>query len=266
MPQPAQSALRRAWTAGCARWPDLDLSYETFAAHVEDLRSSRSSPSDEELAAHAEDLFLVAACLAGAPTALGAIDRAVLSQVPDMVAVVDPSYGFGAEVAQMLRERLLCPPLERLRQYGGSGPLAAWVRVAARRLAVDIKRREGASIRQAAQLPAAMASHHPEWELLRRRYQVPLETALRAALENLPARDRMVLRLYLLRGENIEGIGRIYGVHRATVARWIAAAQRSIADAVLQRLKGELGLSPSEFESLARELGSKLEITLSSVL
>src|SRR5262245_22339265 len=196
MQQTAQSALRRAWTAGCARWPDFNLPYETFATHVQDLRSLRSSPNDEELAAHAEDLFLVTACLAGAPAALGAIDRQVLSQVPEMVAVVDPSYGFGSEVAQMLRERLLCPPLERLRQYGGSGPLGAWVRVAARRLAVDIKRREGASVRHAAQLPAAMASRHPEWELVRRRYQQPLEAALRAALENLPARDRMVLRLY----------------------------------------------------------------------
>src|SRR5262245_62080250 len=219
MVKPAQSALRRAWTAGCVRWPDLSLPYETFATHVHDLRSSRPSPSDEELDAYGPDLFLVAACLAGEAAAVGAIDRELLSQVPDMVAVVDPSYGFGSEVAQMLRERLLCPPLDRLRQYGGSGPLGAWIRVAARRIAVDIKRREGASIGHAAQLPAAVASHYPELELVRRRYQEPIEAALRAALANLPSRDRMVLRLYLLRRENIESIGRIYGVHRATVAR-----------------------------------------------
>src|SRR5262245_40137610 len=94
MERAGQSALHRAWVAGQARWPDLDLPYEAFAAHVQDLRASRSAPTDEELGQHAADLFLVAACLAGAPAALKAIDRAFLSQVPDMVAVVDPSYGF----------------------------------------------------------------------------------------------------------------------------------------------------------------------------
>src|SRR5262245_1282892 len=160
MARSAQSSLHRAWTAGCVRWPDLDLAYDAFAGYVTALRSSRSSPSDEELEQYGADLFLVAACLAGAPAALTAIDREVLSQVPEMVAVVDPSYGFGAEVAQVLRERLLLPPLERLRQYGCTGPLGAWIRVAARRIAVDIKRREGASVRHAAQLPTALASHH----------------------------------------------------------------------------------------------------------
>jgi RNA polymerase sigma-70 factor (ECF subfamily) len=69
---------------------------------------------------------------------------------------------------------------------------------------------------------------------------------LRLGVEALAPRDRMVLRLYLLRGDNIDAIGKIYGVHRATVARWIVAAQRSIVNAVTARMESELGFSPSE--------------------
>jgi RNA polymerase sigma-70 factor (ECF subfamily) len=261
----AQSSVSWAWEAGRARWGAW-LSHDDFAAYVLELRERGAAPSDGDLRERAADLFLAAACVAAIPRALAAFERELMSQVPEMVAVIDPSYGFGTDVAQALRERLLLPPLERLRHYSGAGSLTGWLRVAARRIAVDLKRREGASLRRAERLPAAMASRSPEWELVRNRYQGPLEEALRAAIDDLPSRDRMVLRLYLLRRENIDGIGRIYGVHRATVARWISAAQQAIVAAVLARLQTELGLSPAEFESLVHDLRSQLEITLSSVL
>jgi len=163
---------------------------------------------------------------------------------------------------------LLVPPLLRLRQYSGAGSLAGWLRVAAKRLAVDLKRREGASLRQMGQLETALAKspRDPEWELVHRRFRQPLEAALRAALDALEARDRMVLRLYLIRGENIGAIGRMYGVHRATVARWIVAAQRAIIDAVTERLQNELGFSARECQSLARDLKSGLSFTLERLL
>jgi len=251
---------------GTARWPGLDLPYEAFARHVDGLRSAGAAPTDADLDENAPDLFLAAACVAGNPRALAVFEREVMSQVPVMIAVIDPSYDFGADVAQALRERLLCPPLERLRHYSGTGALSGWIRVAARRLAVDLKRREGASLRRSVQLPAAVSARHPEWELLRQRYQEPVEEALRAAVDGLSARDRMVLRLYLLRGENIEAIGRIYGVHRATVARWIAAAQQAIVVDVVALLEKRLGMPAAELQSLVQDLWSQIHITLASLL
>src|SRR5262249_31930540 len=126
--------------------------------------------------------------------------------------------------------------------------------------------REGASLRRAAQIPTELAARSPEWQLLQKRYREPVEAALRAAIDALPSQDRAVLRLYLLRGENIDGIGKIYGVHRATVARWISASQRAIVAAVATHLKRNLGLPPAELESLLSDLVSQIEITLSSVL
>jgi RNA polymerase sigma-70 factor (ECF subfamily) len=251
---------------GTARWPDLGLTYEAFARHVLDLRAAAAAPTEQDLDENAPDLFLAAACLQGLPRALSVFERELMSQVPLMVAVIDPSYDFGADVTQALRERLLCPPLERLRHYRGAGTLSGWIRVSARRLAVDLKRREGASLRRAAQLPAAVSSRQPEWELVRQRYQEPLEEALRAAIDALSARDRMVLRLYLLRGENIDAIGRIYGVHRATIARWIVAAQQAIVAQAVELLEKKLALPATELQALMQDLWSQIQITLSSLL
>jgi RNA polymerase sigma-70 factor (ECF subfamily) len=262
----AQSVLNRAWDVGTARWPELGLTYEAFAHHVLGLRAGGAAPTEGDLDQNAPDLFLAAACLQGIPRALSAFEREVMSQVPMMVAVIDPSYDFGADVTQALRERLLCPPLERLRHYSGAGALSGWIRVVARRLAVDLKRREGASLRRLAQLPEAVSARQPEWELVRQRYQEPLEEALRAAIDGLSARDRMVLRLYLLRGENIDAIGRIYSVHRATAARWIVAAQQAIVAQVVVLLEKKLALPASEFQTLVQDLWSQIQITLSSLL
>jgi RNA polymerase sigma-70 factor (ECF subfamily) len=262
------SSVGRAWRAGSERWPLVRLSFGDFAAHIAGLQAETDAPSDADLALHASDLYLVTACVGRDANALAALERDFLSDVPRAVARVDPGPAFGVEVAQVLRERLLCPPLERLRHFTGIGSLASWLRVAAKRLAVDLKRREGSSRRRAEQLSVALANadRDPEWQLIRRRYRAPLETALRAALDGLAARDRVILRLYLLRGDNIDAIGRIYGVHRATIARWIVSAQRRILEAVTGCLEQELGFSPEECRSLARDLKSGLELTLERML
>jgi RNA polymerase sigma-70 factor, ECF subfamily len=262
------SVLRQAWQGGRERWPEVRLSLEDFVAHVTALRSEGDAPNPGDLSLHGDDMFLVAACVAGDIRALSVFECSFMAELPKVVSAIDPAPAFGAEVAQLLRERLLCPPLERLRHYSATGSLAGWLRVAAKRLAVDLKRREGVSLRQTGELATvvANASHGPEWELVRRRFRKPLEAALCAALDALPARERMVLRLYLLRGENIDAIGKIYGVHRATVARWIVAAQRSIITAVTTRLQDQFGFSAGECHSLARDLKSSLEFTLERLL
>lgn len=256
--------LDEAWQRGHDRWPEVRLSREDFAAHVATVRPQGEAPNDGDLSLHGADMFLVAACLTGDTRALAAFERDFLAGLPRTVSGIDRSPAFGAEVTQQLRERLLCPPLERLRSYTGVGSLAGWLRVAARRIALDIKRREGAASRHIEQLANVLvnAARNPEWELVRRRFREPLEAALCEALEALPARERMVLRLYLLGSESIAAIGKIYGVNRATVARWIVAAQRTVAAAVTARLGDELGFSASQCRSLARELKSSLDLSL----
>jgi RNA polymerase sigma-70 factor (ECF subfamily) len=76
----------------------------------------------------------------------------------------------------------------------------------------------------------------------------------------------MVLRLLFLQGENIETIGRTYGVHRATVGRWIAAARAEVVAAVRAELGARFGLAGGDCDSIAFTLHGRLSVSLTNLL
>jgi len=81
-------------------------------------------------------------------------------------------------------------------------------------------------------------------------------------LGRLTAEQRNLLRLHFLDGLNIEKIGAVMQVHRATVARWIAAAREEILENVRRDLNQRLRLEPSEFESLVNLVRSQLQVSI----
>ncbi|MFP2905630.1 sigma-70 family RNA polymerase sigma factor, partial [Pyxidicoccus sp. 3LFB2] len=103
-------------------------------------------------------------------------------------------------------------------EYDGRGPLVAWVRTVALRLALTELRER--AVRPAGDvesrlLPAVDAS----FEALKHRHREDFEAALRAALAALEPRERAILRLHLVEGVGVEDIGRVHGVSRATMTR-----------------------------------------------
>jgi RNA polymerase sigma-70 factor (ECF subfamily) len=250
------------WREGTARWPEIEIDPELMARHLGRLSPEREGPAGPS------ERFLVAACIAGVPAALVAFDRDLIAQVPRFIARIDNSPAFGAEVAQLVREKLLLAPFARLREYSGAGPLAGWVRIVASRTALELKRRGHAEARRNVDLAREVARvpAFSEWELLRDKYRESVEAALREALAGLPAQDRMVLRLYVIGRKNIAEIGKVFGVHRATVARWIQAAESRIFSETVARLEGSAGISKAECESIARGLVSRLDISLEKLL
>src|SRR5207244_2837986 len=79
-------------------------------------------------------------------------------------------------------------------------------------------------------LAVAATSDDPELDHIRARYAAPFKDAFQGALRGLSTQDRNILRLHLVDGLNIEQIGGIYNVHRATVARWIAASRQALVE------------------------------------
>ena len=137
---PMEAALRRAWEKGRAAWPKVELDEEVFAAHV--LSKLAPDAGAEEVdRLDAAGLYLACACARGVPSALAELDLHVLAKVPEFLARIQGSSALPDEVRQILRERLLVgaggePP--RIATYSGEGPLAAWVRVAAVRTALNL--------------------------------------------------------------------------------------------------------------------------------
>jgi RNA polymerase sigma-70 factor (ECF subfamily) len=140
------------------------------------------------------------------------------------------------------------------------------VRVAAVRAALNLidaeKRHGGSALPDDQVLPAG---GDLELDYLRDRYRATFAVALKRAVAELPARDRALLRFHFVDGLTPGHIGDIYGLHRTTTMRRIAAARQVLLEATRSHVMRELHMSPSECDSLVGLVRSNLSITLGSL-
>jgi RNA polymerase sigma-70 factor (ECF subfamily) len=255
--------VARLAAEGRAAWPDVPLDADVFARLV-------APHTREGGSLHAGDLWLACACAEGVPQAIAAFERAFLSQVRLFIARIDPSPELAEEVRQGLRERLLvaragAPP--RIAGYTGRGPLGGWLRVAAVRLALDVRERAGDVARFTDDLASAVAqSDEPEVALLRRRHRADFQAAVEQAIAGLTPKERTLMRLYAADGKTIDELGVAYRVDRSTISRWLANARRRVLAETHRLLGQRLRLSPSELTSLMRAVRSDLHLSLNRLL
>src|SRR5205823_5486195 len=106
----------------------------------------------------------------------------------------------------------------------------------------------------------------PELEYLKQRYRRHFEETLREALTALAGRARELLRMRYVLGRSVDEVGAHYSVHRATAARWIAAAERELLTDTRRRLMSKLHLAETEMNSLSRALVSQMDVSLSALI
>jgi RNA polymerase sigma-70 factor (ECF subfamily) len=211
-----------------------------------------------------EDLFVAWAALQGIPEALVHFERAYIGPACSAVKSAD-----AAELAQVVRVRLLVrdgelPP--RLTQYSGRGPLVAWIRMTATRVAIDLSRKAGTEQRAAAELAHASTPFDPELDYLKARYAEPFRKALEEALLALSERDRALVKLAYLDDVPVSAMARMYGVSMRTVQRWIADARAAVLEGARRSLGESLRVAPSEIDGLMRLAQSQMKVTLERIL
>jgi RNA polymerase sigma-70 factor (ECF subfamily) len=175
------------------------------------------------------------------------------------------------EVKQHVRTRLLLPGEDgalRLEEYAGRGRLTGLVRVVATRAALDLFRRapRDAPSHTPDLLDLPDVAPDPALEALARRCREAFRDAFAEAARTLAARERNLLRLHLLSGVPLEPLAAMYGVHRATVVRWLADARRSLLATTRKGLQTRLRVRPDELESLMGLLESQLEVSVERLL
>ena len=245
-----------------ARWPGLDVSREAFEHHI-----ALAAPAD---ALHVEDLYLALACGRGDSAALEALEESILSQIGGPLRSLTPTAEFAEEVRQRLRTRLLVGEQPTILKYRGRGPLVAWVNVSAIRLGltlIEAQRRQ--QTREVGHWSAALLvadTGDPEVDACKRQNLEAFRAALTEACEALPERDRALLRMHFVDGLGIDRVSTIYGVHRATAARWIVKAKDALSAGARTRLSAALGVTDKEAETVARSLRSQIEFGLSQLL
>jgi RNA polymerase sigma-70 factor (ECF subfamily) len=260
-----------AIAAAHARWPSDWLSDEVFIEHLRGRLGADGDQTEALSRLAVTDLYLACACARGVAPAVESFARTILSEVEAHVASFDRSPAFADEVRQNLAARLLVAApggRPKIDDYAGSAPLSAWVRVAAIRTALNLRRHKAfsAEITDDRAVAEHAASGNLEIEHMRRRYQVPFEAAIGKALVGLPTRDRTLLRLRMVEGMEVEAIATMYGVHRTTVTRWIGACRDRLLDDTRRILRDDFGIAPAEIDSLAGLVVSQLHLSLARLL
>jgi RNA polymerase sigma-70 factor (ECF subfamily) len=255
---------RSAFDKGRESWPAVSVPYERFCECLTHLGYGH-----EVLPEHADALYVCAASDLGDDSACRAIEARYFGALRSAIARVDGRKDFIDEVLQLLRVQLFSGEARKIARYAGRGPLERWLRTAAMRLAF---RQKKARAKLPASLPdgsdAAIPAREGEADRpFKAAYARAFEQALDEAFQELYPRERAVLRLHFAEGMNIDEIGRVYAVHRATVARWIASCREGLARAVRARLEVQFGqLVQEEFDSLFRLVYQELDLSVTALL
>lgn len=257
----ASAAIRRLFEEGEREWPDVKLASDVFEAFLAERVGDT----------HGADLYLACACAHEDPRALEAFEARYMSQVPKFLAGVERSRVVIDEICQLVRERLFVAGEGRekkIREYSGRGSLTSWLRVVCLRVASNRRRgdRPHASFDEQMSATELLPAVDPELAIIRTRYRGAFDDALRKAFESLTPRERLLFRMHFLDGLNIERMGVVFGVHRATVARWLASAREGVLERTMSLLGNELRLDVGELESLLRVVRSGLDVSLRGLL
>jgi len=264
-------ALQRMLAAARAAWPAIRVSDAAFVHYVAERVAEEEDPVTALGARCTDDLLLACGCVQGDAAALSAFDEHCLGGLGAATRRIDPSDEFLDEVRQVTRVSLLVSDGtrdKRLTTYRGAGKLRSWVRVGAVRTALELRRKSRPQdLRDEDRLlEAADMDDDPEMRHIKQLYRGEFKSAFAEAMRSLESRERNILRMYLVDGLNIDQIGKVYGVHRATVARWIARSREKLLSETRSRLLGVLRMSEARFDSLMVIVRSHLDLSIERLL
>jgi RNA polymerase sigma-70 factor (ECF subfamily) len=253
-PDAAIDQARRAW-------PQIALPDAVFVAHLE-AKAGATRSAQREL--RAADLYLACACAQRHSVAIQLFEstyfdeiRVVCARFPSLPVSLD-------DVRQRLREKLFLADPPSIAGYGGQGDLRAWFRAAVLHLVLNITSRESRETPTRDCFFEAILDASPTAEaaFLRRACRQEFEEAFVLAVNQLPSREKSLLRYTFNDKLTIDEVGAIFQVHRATAARWIQKAQLLLVESTRKALSGRLGISEQEADSVVRGALSSLGTTL----
>jgi RNA polymerase sigma-70 factor, ECF subfamily len=263
--------LAAAVAEGAAAWPRLRVEPARFAAHLAGCVSERADAARPLAALHVRDLYLACACAGGAPRAAETLEAECFAVVEPALARLSLDAAAIEEARQILRKQLLVaepgrPPL--IASYGGRGPLAAWVRVVALRIALKLQQRGRRELPVEERVLEAMPLQESDAELgyIKELYRGEFQAAFAEALRALPPREQNLLLHHYLDGLTTRELAALHRVNQSTAARWLEQARQQVLEATREGLERRLGAESAEVESIMRLVHSRLEVTLRGLL
>jgi len=251
-------------------WPGLGLDDEVFVRYLGQRLARHCSPLEALSQVNATDLYLACACVEGLP---GSHRRFIRAHVVGIEAVgrdlgaVEP-----AELRQWVCEHVLVaqpPQPPRIASFSGRGELGHWVRITARRLLIDRRRKRSPHTTDIEHVPASalvVDGDDPELGLLAETYRESFRAALEDAFGRLSPRERTLLRYRFVDGLEVNQIASVCGRHRVSVSRSLGNARQRLLGHVRRHLVTSLRLRRSEADSLMRLMRSQIQLSVSRLL
>jgi RNA polymerase sigma-70 factor, ECF subfamily len=268
-PDPSlEAALGAAAAAASAAWPRHPRSAESFAAYVGARVDPELDPRAAVESVRAADLWIAAACVDGDAAAIAAVEAHYFGAMRATLAKQGIAPDKVDEVEQGLRKLLFVgdggPP--RIGEYRGAGDLKAWLRVTATRAALKLVRAQSretpAGSGDDALFEARAPSDDPELAYIKAAYRAEFKSAFQEALDSLSARERLLLKQQIVDGLNVDELGRLYAVHRATAARWTQAARDKLLTRTRRVFILRARITGDECDSVMRLVKSQLDVSL----
>lgn len=256
---------------GANAWPSLPCEPTQLVGYV----AQRFGPDQTLEGTHAEGLFIAWACVTGSDQAV-ALFRDHYGPVMQSVFRRLGFHRFAEEIMQRVLRSIFVYDGKSgpaLLGFNGRGSLSNWVRVLTVREAYRVTRQQKRRDEREVGSPDERLMNHavseganPELLHLKREYRTKFKQSFQSAFDRLSHRERNVLRYQYLDGLNLEQIGAVYAVSRATVARWRARARARLLAETRKIMRDEHRVPLEEFDGALHLIQSALDVSLSRLL
>jgi RNA polymerase sigma-70 factor, ECF subfamily len=262
---PVKDLVEGLYAGAAAAWPGVTVERDAFIAAYETKLAAEDPPP--LTAEGAAELYLALACARGDNAAIAAFDKEYLAVVPVALAAMKLPAATVDDVRSIVRDKLLLAEGDRTARivdYAGRGRLKGLVQVTATRSAIDRIRHE----EKEAELPARelVGPGNIELSLIKAQYRQAFVAGFAQAVAAASRRDRNLLRLHFLGGVTLEQLAQMYGVHRATIVRWLAAAREAVFGATREHVAETIGAPAEELDEMFELVRSRVELSVERLL
>lgn len=236
----------------------------------------------------ADDLCLIIACESGDENAWNDLVERFTATVRSAARSASSNEDAAEDLAQSiwaelygLRTKKDGKPASKLAYYSGRGSLAGWLRAVVAQLAVDVFRKQSRLVQTEADTDLDRLAHDanagegqavlagiptPEESISNRFAQTDMQQALNRAVQELPAEDRLLVKLYYFDNLRLREAGAVLGVHEATASRRLTRIQTDLRKRVAKILIDECGWTQAETEKSFAEVAQHLDTDLEGLL
>ena len=168
------------------------------------------------------------------------------------------------DLLQAIRLRLYTGTPPGLAAYSGVGSLRGFVRVTATRVVLNALTRATAPpvVDESTWLEALTATQDPELLVMTGALVGQLQAAIAGGFAALTPRERNLLRYAVGQGATVDQVAAVFGTHRSSAARWVAAARERLTTEVRAELERRLGSTSTSVRALLALVESQLSLGL----